>query len=65
VFSEHLNGGDETAARMLAYHGAALIRPHRESYLAQPELLEWHRREVFKGPWGSDFRTRATREPTH
>ena len=50
VFSQHLNGSDDTAARMLAYHGAALIRPQSEGYLPQPEFLEWHRREVFKEP---------------
>lgn len=50
VFSQHLNGSNETAARMLAYHGAALVRPQSESYLPQPEYLEWHRREVFKEP---------------
>jgi len=50
VFSQHLNGSDETSARMLAYHGAALVRPQSEGYLPQPEFLEWHRREVFKEP---------------
>jgi len=50
VFSQHLNGSDEAAARMLAYQGAGLILPQTNEYLPQPEFLEWHEREVFKGP---------------
>lgn len=50
VFSQHLNGNDETAGRMLAYQGAGLILPQAREYLPQPEFLEWHRKEVFKNP---------------
>ncbi len=50
VFSQQLNGSDETANRMLVYHGAGLILPQSSDYLPQPEFLEWHRKEVFKEP---------------
>lgn len=50
VFSQHLNGSDETAKRMLAYHGAGLILPQSREYLPRPEFLGWHQREVFKSP---------------
>lgn len=50
VFSQHLNGSDEAAARMLAYQGAGLILPQSRDYLPQPEFLDWHRTQVFKEP---------------
>jgi putative restriction endonuclease len=50
VFSQHLNGSDEAAARMLAYQGAGLILPQSNEYLPQPEFLAWHQKEVFKSP---------------
>jgi putative restriction endonuclease len=50
VFSQHLNGSDETAGRILAYHGASLILPQSSDYLPQREYLDWHRRQVFKSP---------------
>ncbi|MCC6145864.1 MAG: HNH endonuclease [Candidatus Hydrogenedentes bacterium] len=50
VFSQHLNGSDETAKRMLAYHGAGLILPQSQDYLPQPEFLAWHHKQVFKNP---------------
>ena len=50
VFSQHLNGSDDTAGKMLAYHGASLILPQSREYLPQPEYLDWHRRQVFKNP---------------
>ncbi|HMM54221.1 MAG TPA: HNH endonuclease [Candidatus Desulfobacillus sp.] len=50
VFSQHLNGNDETARRMLAYHGAGLMMPQSDTYFPRPEFLEWHRKEVFKNP---------------
>jgi putative restriction endonuclease len=50
VFSQHLNGSDEAAARMLAYQGAGLILPQNKEYLPKPEFLAWHRKEVFKNP---------------
>lgn len=50
IFSQHLNGSDEAARRMLAYHGAGLIRPQSREYLPRAEFLEWHQRQVFKSP---------------
>lgn len=50
VFSQHLNGSDDVAARMLAYQGAGLILPQSNDYLPLPEFLAWHRKEVFKSP---------------
>ena len=50
VFSQHLNGGDDAAGRMLAYHGASLILPQSREYLPQADFLEWHRKQVFKSP---------------
>ena len=50
VFSQHLNGSDDAAGRMLAYHGASLILPQCPEYLPQSDFLEWHRKQVFKSP---------------
>ena len=50
VFSQHLNGSDAVAKRMLDYQGAGLILPQSNEYLPQPEFLAWHEREVFKRP---------------
>lgn len=50
VFSQHLNGGDETARRMLAHQGAGLILPQSRDYLPSHEFLTWHQSEVFKNP---------------
>lgn len=50
VFSQHLNGSDETAQRMLAYHGAGLILPQSSEYMPRSEFLMWHGKQVFKQP---------------
>lgn len=50
VFSQHLNGGDETARRMLAHQGAGLILPQSRDYLPSDEFLAWHQSQVFKTP---------------
>lgn len=50
IFSQHLNGSDDSAGKILAYHGANLILPQSREYLPQPEFLDWHKREVFKRP---------------
>jgi putative restriction endonuclease len=50
VFSQHLNGSDDSAGKILAYHGASLILPQSRDYLPQPEFLDWHRQQVFKSP---------------
>lgn len=50
IFSQHLNGSDESAGRILAYHGASLILPQSPDYLPRPEFLDWHSKQVFKSP---------------
>ncbi len=50
VFSQHLNGNDETTARFLSHQGACLILPQSLEYFPEPGFLEWHSREVFKHP---------------
>jgi putative restriction endonuclease len=50
VFSQHLNGGEAASYRMLAYHGAGLIRPQADEYLPHPANLDWHAKQVFKSP---------------
>lgn len=50
VFSQHLNGSDDSAEKILAYHGASLILPQSRDYMPQPEFLDWHRKQVFKSP---------------
>jgi putative restriction endonuclease len=50
VFSQHLNGSDDAAARMLVYQGTGLILPQSNEYFPQPDFLAWHRKEVFKSP---------------
>ncbi len=50
VFSQHLNGGDNTTLRVLAHQGARLILPQSREYLPSHEFLAWHQREVFKNP---------------
>jgi putative restriction endonuclease len=50
VFSQHLNGGEATSQRMLAYHGAELIRPQASDYFPHLANLDWHAKQVFKGP---------------
>jgi len=50
VFSQHLNGSDATSQRMLAYHGIGIIQPQASEYFPAPANLEWHAKQVFKGP---------------
>lgn len=50
VFSQHLNGNDETTARFLSHQGAGLILPQSREYFPESGFLEWHSREVFKHP---------------
>ena len=50
VFSRHAIGGEDTKTKLLAHHGAALVRPQSSEYLPKAEYLNWHRKEVFKEP---------------
>lgn len=50
LFSRHVIASPPIQARLLSYHGAALIMPQSSDYYPNPGFLEWHRREVFKEP---------------
>ncbi|QKT03754.1 HNH endonuclease [Ectothiorhodospiraceae bacterium 2226] len=50
VFSRHVVGSPQIQARLLAYHGAALIPPQSEQFLPTADFLKWHEEEVFKRP---------------
>ena len=50
VFSQHLNGSELAAQRVLSYHGSGLILPQASEYLPDPVNLEWNARQVFKEP---------------
>lgn len=50
VFSQHLNGSEAVSNRMLAYHGAGMILPQAKEYLPLASNLDWHAKQVFKGP---------------
>jgi hypothetical protein len=43
-------GGDDTKAKLLAYHCAGLIQPQGRECLPHAESPAWHRAEVFKEP---------------
>lgn len=49
AFSQAVAGSPDMTARLLSYHGAAIIPPQSKSYLPKAEFLRWHRKEVFKG----------------
>lgn len=48
--SQLLTGSDDAKARMLTYHGAALIMPQSKSCLPAVDYLAWHKKQVFKEP---------------
>lgn len=50
VFSQHITASETIKSRLLAYHGASMIMPQSRDYYPRPEFLEWHQKEVFKGP---------------
>lgn len=50
VFSQHVVASDSVKHILLGYHGAGLILPQSRHYFPAQQFLEWHRREVFKGP---------------
>ena len=49
-FSQNLQLGDATRARLLSYHGAGIIAPQSTTYRPARQYLEWHGDEVFKKP---------------
>ena len=50
IFSRHVVGSPDIQSRLLAYHGAGLIRPQGQAFLPSREFLDWHWDEVFKKP---------------
>lgn len=50
LVSEHVHGQRGCEEWLLRYHGQAVRRPVRESYLPEPGFLSWHQRKVFKRP---------------
>lgn len=50
VFSQNLQLGDATRAHLLSYHGAGIIGPQSTAYAPDRAYLNWHAKEVFKGP---------------
>src|SRR5690606_37485633 len=48
--SQQMTGSDDAKARMLAYHGAALIVPQSKTCFPAADFLEWHKKQVFKEP---------------
>ena len=50
VFGRHLTGGGDSKAKLLAHHGAGLIRPQGKECLPSAEFLARHRAEMFKEP---------------
>lgn len=50
VFSQQVNMGEATRAKILGHHGAGMILPQSKTYYPDPRHLEWHGRWVFKNP---------------
>ncbi len=50
VFSQNLQLGDATRARLLSFHGVGIIGPQRTAYAPDRAYLNWHAKEVFKAP---------------
>ncbi len=50
VVSQHVTGSDEVTARLMSYHGGAIILPQGKNYYPATEFLDWHQDQVFKAP---------------
>ena len=48
--SERVHGTLGFDEWLLRYHGNSIRSPLNPKYASNPEYLEWHNREVFKGP---------------
>lgn len=48
--SQLVTGGDVAESWLHAFHGSALSGPQSSEYEPAAEFLEWHEREVFRGP---------------
>ena len=50
VVGEDTHGGEGFERWLLDYHGLPLAAPVREGYRVAEPAMEWHHREVFRGP---------------
>lgn len=50
LVSEELSGSDATDQWVSRFHGAALRIPGSPAQTPDPVFVDWHQREVFRGP---------------
>lgn len=50
VLSEKMNGNAGFRDQLLPFHGKKLLPPQSKALLPHQIYIEWHRKEVFKGP---------------
>jgi putative restriction endonuclease len=50
LVSQEVHGSTGLQEVLLLFHGHKVISPQSESYIPLPVFLQWHRREVFRGP---------------
>ncbi len=50
LVSEKARGGPRFEELLMRYHGAPISDPIRDEYAPASEYIEWHQREVFRGP---------------
>ena len=50
LVSQDVNGSAGLDEILLRHHGAALRAPQSDGYLADPQFIAWHGREVFRKP---------------
>lgn len=50
VVSERVHGSAGLSEWLLRYHGEPVTRPVRPAYQVHPDFVQWHAREVFRGP---------------
>jgi putative restriction endonuclease len=49
VVSDHANGSEGLESVLLRFHGRPIREAQRPEWLPNPQFLDWHRREVFRG----------------
>lgn len=50
LVSQEVYGSCRLQEVLLSFHRCPAMPPQSEKYLPSPEFLQWHRREVFRGP---------------
>jgi putative restriction endonuclease len=48
--SQHIHGANKLEEYLLVYTGCNIREPQSRDYSPEDEYLEWHHREVFRGP---------------